>query len=976
MKKRSSSRTAFFSRRALLGFFLCLGGISLAVVGFARSSRDVAPSALAPYESTSGSPDATPTPTPTAAMTFTVVSTADTGGSTCGTGCTLRQAVNASNANPPPTGATNLIAFNIPSSDPGCDPTTHVCTITLTDCLGRSGNFCNGINQPVIIDGYTQQGATPNTLAVGDNANIRVKIVGDPGGSPVIYLCDANGCGSGHSSDGSTIKGLCLAGVINTHQTLISVTSNNDLVTGSFLGVDTDGTSVVSDGTPVVVNGGILLATGTTIGGTSPSARNVIASNGGFGGILNDGNNTVVQGNYLGTNAAGTAAIGSLPAGIDMEIGTGVTIGGSASGAGNVINATGNGVSIGGVQFNAAVNTTVQGNLIGTDATGTVAFYALFNGVQIAQSLNTTVGGSTPGAGNVINARADGIFVGGSPTGVAILGNKIGTDINGAPLGNGNCGIAAGDTTIGTIGGVNAGEGNIIAFNALNGVSIAGFTGDNTRWPILGNSIHDNARLGITLSTSGCGVSTPTANDHCDTPSGANDQQNYPVITSASFSNGNVMLSGTLDSLSSTTYRLEFFSNRQCDPSGFGQGQHFLGSTLVTTGADCTGNFSPLTFPLPTGDTVATATATRLDGASNPIETSEFSQCINIFGAPTPTPTPMPSPTATTPPATPTATATLTPTPTATHTPIPTATATFTPTPSATFTPTPTPTATHTPTPTPTFTPTVTATFTPTPTATFTPTPTATFTPTPTPTATHTPTATPTGTFTPTATATFTPTPTATFTPTPTPTATRTPSPTATPTATATATFTPTATATSTFTPTATPTSTSTSTPTATNTPTATATTTATATATATPPSGCVLTEAYWKHNPDLWPLNQLQLGNTTYNQQQLLSILQEAIRGNGLVQLAHEEIAAKLNLANGAAGSCIAQTLADVDGLIGDLVIPPVGNGFLPPGRGARTLIQYNSGALCAPACQLPPQPTPSGYPTPRPRRTPAPRP
>src|SRR5262249_8914699 len=159
----------------------------------------------------------------------------------------------------------------------------------------------------------------------------------------------------------------------------------------------------------------------------------------------------------------------------------------------------------------------------------------------------------------------------------------------------------------------------------------------------------------------------------------------------------------------STTFRVEFFSSGQCDPSGFGQGQHFLGSTVVTTDGNCSATFGPLTFSLPTGNTVATATATRLDGSGNPIETSEVAQGINIFGAPTTTPTATATPTAT---STPTATAT------ATHTPTPTAT--FTPIPTATFTPTATATATHTPSPT------ATATFTPTATATFTPTATAT----------------------------------------------------------------------------------------------------------------------------------------------------------------------------------------------------------------------------------------------------------
>jgi hypothetical protein len=542
-------------------------------------------------------------------------------------------------------GTTNLIQFNIPSSDPGCGVASHVCTIALTECLGSS-SFCEGLSQPAIIDGYTQPGASANTLAIGDNAQIKIKVVGDPAGDQVIRLCSPTGCGLVGDSSGSTVRGLCLTGSPNTHQILIFIGSNNDVVTGSFVGVDIDGTTVVGNGDPIEVRQN---TSGNIIGGTSPAARNVMASDGVFGVILNDGNATLIQGNYIGTNAAGTAAIGLLGRGIDMEIGTGVIIGGTASGAGNVINGTDAGISIGGVQFNAAGNTTVQGNLIGTDATGTVAFNTLNNGIHISQSVNTTIGGGTTGAANVMNARANGILIDGSPTGTVIQGNKIGTDITGTmPLGNGNCGIAAGDTTNGIIGGTSAGEGNIIAFNSLNGISIAGFTGDHTAWAILGNSIHDNhqdtvhcsACLGITLAATGCGTSVPTVNDHCDPPNGANDQQNYPVITSASFSSNNVTLSGMLDSVASTMFRLEFFSNAQCNPSGFGEGQHFLGSSVVTTGTDCTTGFGPVSFPLPSGDRTATATATRLDSSSNPIETSEFSQCTNISGLPSPTPTP------------------------------------------------------------------------------------------------------------------------------------------------------------------------------------------------------------------------------------------------------------------------------------------------------------------------------------------------
>ena len=216
--------------------------------------------------------------------------------------------------------------------------------------------------------------------------------------------------------------------------------------------------------------------------------------------------------------------------------------------------------------------------------------------------------------------------------------------------------------------------------------------------------------------------------------------------------------------------------------------------------------------------------------------------------------------------------------------------------------------------------------------------------PSPTPTPTVTPTATAT------ATATATPTTTATATPSATVTASATPSTTVTPTVSPTPTLTPTATATATATATSTPSTTPTSSP--------------TPSATSTPPV-CVYGQGYWKHHGQ-WPVNQLQLGNRIYNRQELQSILgrSRAVRGNGLVELAQEEIAAKLNIANGANGTCIEQTLAAADALIGNLVIPPVGNGHLPPTLSVRDIRRYNGGHLCSPHCDSTPDPRPSSTP------------
>jgi len=183
---------------------------------------------------------------------------------------------------------------------------------------------------------------------------------------------------------------------------------------------------------------------------------------------------------------------------------------------------------------------------------------------------------------------------------------------------------------------------------------------------------------------------------------------------------------------------------------------------------------------------------------------------------------------------------------------------------------------------------------------------------------------------------------------------------------------TPTPSATPSVTPTPTPTPTPSVTPSPTPTPSATPTVTPTPSAT---PVGCVFGFGYWKNHPQAWPVTELQLGNVTYTQDQLLSIMHEPVHGNGLVSLAHHLITAKLNVANGADPSCIQQTIADADALIGDLVVPPVGDGFLAP-RDVNalkdTLENYNEGDLCAPSCDNEGSPTPSPSPPRAPRRPP----
>jgi uncharacterized repeat protein (TIGR01451 family) len=521
--------------------------------------------------------------------TFTVTTIADSGPGS------LRQAITNANG----ASGVDTISFNIPGAG------LH--TIAPTSPLPA-------ITDPTIINGYSQPGSRPNADGPGlaDNAAIAIELSGANAGP------NANGLQI--SVGGTSVRGLAIGGFAGSGIVLSGTAG--DSVQGCFIGTDPTGTQRRPNREGVLV-----LSPGNFIGGTAPSARNLISANRNRGVLIAIGNGNTIQGNFIGTDATGTRALGNAGAGIAISSSSNNTVGGTAPGAGNLISGNqGSGVAIDdSAPAPAPTGNTIQGCLIGTDLTGTRPLGNFDVGILLADASNNTIGGTDFGAGNVISANgAHGVSIqrglpGASADGNVIQGNSIGTDANGQRnLGNGGNGVDI-DGSNNQVGGLDPAAGNSIAFNGRKGVVVepgllnpAG-TGNS----ILSDSIHDNAStLGIDLNDDG-----PTP--HLGRPlpgEGANNNQNPPVLQpQVSNPDGSVTINGSLQGLSNATYTLQFFSDTQPNQD---QGQVLLDTMTLSTDSNGMASFQ-LGFTLPAGGQIVNATAT--DPAGN---TSEF---VNFF---------------------------------------------------------------------------------------------------------------------------------------------------------------------------------------------------------------------------------------------------------------------------------------------------------------------------------------------------------
>ncbi len=614
----------------------------------------------------------------------------------------------------------SAVRFNIPVSDPGYS--NGVFNIHLT------GQLPPLVTNGMVMDGSTQPGFTTRPLIFVDGS----QIFPDPrnANTGLLIYCASNqvknisfsgfnwngltlatpdttnntiaGCWLGLDATGTnaapnTYQGILIVNgasgniIGGTNALARNVISGNlqyalwisnsttagNIILGNYIGTDASGTRSVSNGVSgIIILGG---AHDNIIGGPSVAARNVVSGNfnagiwirqtntignivqGNLVGLNASGNaalpnsfigmyvdtgacsnqilnnvfsghpseglrllnpgtsGNLVQGNFFGTDVTGSNAIPNNFAGVTIfDHATGNTIGGTTVTARNVISGNFYGSVIG----NAGTSGNfVQGNFIGLNASGRAALPNTYMGMALTDGATAnTIGGITPGAGNYISGNAAyGLLISDPGTGANVVqGNVIGPDVTGTnAIGNvwGNVALQGG--AIGNfVGDTAAGAGNVIAFSP--GAGIVLYDASTTNNAMRGNSIFSNGGLGIDFNNDGV-----TPNDTLDPDPGPNNLQNFPILTNAYGLGSATIVLGQLNSLANKTFFIDLYRSPAADPSGFGEGKTYLATTSATTDGSGNAFFAVTNASGNYAGQYLTATATASWG-----DTSEFGKAI------------------------------------------------------------------------------------------------------------------------------------------------------------------------------------------------------------------------------------------------------------------------------------------------------------------------------------------------------------
>ena len=450
--------------------------------------------------------------------------------------------------------------------------------------LGNSGSGVFVSNVPDILVGGSSLDGSLNIISGNDRHGVEVSNIGAEGARIVGNFIGLDRNGSGFANVGNSRDGV-----------RVSSTPNVEV-----------GDTVAGGGNAISDNG----EHGVEIVGTSST-------------------NDVVLGNVIGTNKNGASDFGNAEDGVHIGNSSNITIGGTVAGARNVISGNdANGVFISGTS--SATGNRVQGNLVGVDRNGTTGFGNTENGVRVETPGNLIGGTATGAGNVISdNGDAEddvegdaGVLISGTGAGNNVVqGNKIGTDVSGTSnLGNVN-GLSITSAPDNTIGGTVDAAANKIALNRNQGVIVVGdaATGNS----ILRNSIFGNGippGLGIDLKGGTEGGDKVTANDARDPDTGPNGLQNFPVLTSAS----ETRIEGRLNSRPGRTFTIQFFSNPpSISPLLVREGTTFLGERNVVTNSEGRVSFT-FNTQVNAGELV-TATATIITNDSGPGNTSEFS---------------------------------------------------------------------------------------------------------------------------------------------------------------------------------------------------------------------------------------------------------------------------------------------------------------------------------------------------------------